>query len=431
MDLDAKFDLLFKTIADNEKKRMEAEERTRADYLELKKTVEGRIPAMEKKVEELGESLQSLSTKVEQLEGNTMRQVKFEPFSAASASGVQGGAKEEQFGGVAGMFTPNGHKIWIQPAQSHYFRKRLWKAVWGTESSRSIRLIGWVQGTELLMLIDSGSTHSFMDETVGSKMVGVSPLRKPLLLNLGGYDIILGMDWLEQFSPMQVDWSQKWMEIQVNNQPVRLQEPTELPPKRYCDHSIPLVPVATPVNLRPYRFNPALKDEIEKQISDMLKSGVIQPSHSAFSSPALLVKKKDVFHVSQLKSAVGFSGLVQSKLPTDTSTLQFPLHILDRRLAKKAALAWGQANFQGEGLVRKCDPEEDKDKRREPSIEKAKEAGRQAEDLGLSFSSSEEAQYQDIELAIGGVGGSGSILLDLRGNYHSVAKLCVCLSESL
>jgi hypothetical protein len=57
-------------------------------------------------------------------------------------------------------------------------------------------------------------------------------------------------------------------------------------------------------------------------------------------------------------------------------------------------LAWGQANFQGEGLVRRCDPEEDKDKRREPSIEKAEEAGRQAEDLGLSSSSSEKAQYQ-------------------------------------
>lgn len=297
------------------------------------------------------------------------------------------------------------------------------QAVWGTESSRSIRLIGWVQGTELLMLIDSGSTHSFMDETVGSKMVGVSPLRKPLsmqladggsllcsheianckwwmqghsfssnfrLLNLGGYDIILGMDWLEQFSPMQVDWSQKWMEIQVNNQPVRLQgitsqtnscnaisaeqclgmarkgsilylvqltssvseicdtmpeavqnlllkfqdvfsEPTELPPKRYCDHSIPLVPVATPINLRPYRFNPALKDEIEKQISDMLKSGVIQPSHSAFSSPALLVKKKD-----------GTWRLVidYRKLNAITIKGTYPMPIIDELLDELSQAKW-------------------------------------------------------------------------------------------
>lgn len=45
--------------------------------------------------------------------------------------------------------------------------------------------------------------------------------------------------------------------------------------------------------LRPYRHNLAQKDEIERQVSKMLSSGVIQPSTSAYSSPALLVKKTD------------------------------------------------------------------------------------------------------------------------------------------
>jgi len=66
-----------------------------------------------------------------------------------------------------------------------------------------------------------------------------------------------------------------------------------LPPARDCDHSIPLVAGAKPVYIRPYRYPPALKDEIEKQIQDMLDKGLIQPSSSPFSSPLLLVKKKD------------------------------------------------------------------------------------------------------------------------------------------
>jgi len=48
------------------------------------------------------------------------------------------------------------------------------------------------------------------------------------------------------------------------------QESTELPPRRQCDHHIPLVPSAPPVAVRQYRYKPAFKDEIEKQVSEML-----------------------------------------------------------------------------------------------------------------------------------------------------------------
>lgn len=259
------------------------------------------------------------------------------------------------------------------------------QALHGSESSKSIKLRGWVQNRELLVLVDSGSTHSFIDEQKGQHMRGLQALQSPLkvqvadggqipcsriipqcswwtqghsfktdfrLLPLGSYDVILGMDWLEQHSPMQINWSHKWLEFQYNQQLTRLQglipqldqcdtisvhqlqgmaktdsiecmvqliqtaeqetsevpaevqpllqefqdlftEPTGLPPKRTCDHHIPLIPGAKPVNLRPYRYKPALKNEIERQVAEMLKSGVIQPSQSPFSSPALLVKKKD------------------------------------------------------------------------------------------------------------------------------------------
>jgi hypothetical protein len=71
------------------------------------------------------------------------------------------------------------------------------------------------------------------------------------------------------------------------------QPPDSLPPSRACNHAIPLIPGAQPFYIRPYRYPPALKDEIERQVKEMLSQGLIQPSTSLFSSPVLLVKKKD------------------------------------------------------------------------------------------------------------------------------------------
>ena len=59
------------------------------------------------------------------------------------------------------------------------------------------------------------------------------------------------------------------------------------------DHRIHLLPGTSPVAVRPYRYPQLLKDEIERQCADMLRQGIIRPSTSAFSSPVLLVRKKD------------------------------------------------------------------------------------------------------------------------------------------
>jgi len=69
--------------------------------------------------------------------------------------------------------------------------------------------------------------------------------------------------------------------------------PTTLPPSRSFDHCIHLLPGTSPVAVRPYRYPQLLKDEIEQQCTDMLRQGIIRPSTSAFSSPMLLVRKKD------------------------------------------------------------------------------------------------------------------------------------------
>lgn len=69
-------------------------------------------------------------------------------------------------------------------------------------------------------------------------------------------------------------------------------QPSGLPPHSEHDHSILLIPGATPVKVRPYRYPHSQKEQIELMVQQMLDEGIIQPSKSPFSSPILLVKKK-------------------------------------------------------------------------------------------------------------------------------------------
>ena len=51
-----------------------------------------------------------------------------------------------------------------------------------------------------------------------------------LVLPLGAYDMVLGMNWLEQFRPMTCDWQDKWVEFHYQDKLVKLQGVLSLPP---------------------------------------------------------------------------------------------------------------------------------------------------------------------------------------------------------
>lgn len=73
-----------------------------------------------------------------------------------------------------------------------------------------------------------------------------------------------------------------------------LAEPTSLPPFRdNHNHKIPLKEGSDPINQIPYRYAVYQKNEIDKIVEEMLKSGTIQASSSPYASPVVLVKKKD------------------------------------------------------------------------------------------------------------------------------------------
>ena len=71
------------------------------------------------------------------------------------------------------------------------------------------------------------------------------------------------------------------------------QTPVTLPPTRPQDHLIPIMAGSSPVNLNPYKCPYLQRVEIEKMVQEMLTNGIIRHSQSPYSSPVLLVKKRD------------------------------------------------------------------------------------------------------------------------------------------
>jgi hypothetical protein len=71
------------------------------------------------------------------------------------------------------------------------------------------------------------------------------------------------------------------------------QKPAGLPPQRECDHIILLKEGSTPPNIRPYRMPPKQKNMVEAIVKELLQNKEIRNSTSPYSSPALVVIKRD------------------------------------------------------------------------------------------------------------------------------------------
>jgi hypothetical protein len=70
--------------------------------------------------------------------------------------------------------------------------------------------------------------------------------------------------------------------------------PQGLPPSHGVhDHSIPLVPGILAPTICPYRHPFSQKNEIEKMVQELLNASIICPSTSPYSSPVVMVLKKE------------------------------------------------------------------------------------------------------------------------------------------
>ncbi|GKA05702.1 putative reverse transcriptase domain-containing protein [Tanacetum coccineum] len=66
-----------------------------------------------------------------------------------------------------------------------------------------------------------------------------------------------------------------------------------LPPIRQVEFQIDLVPGAAPVARAPYRLAPSKMEELSAQLQELSDKGFIRPSSSPWGAPVLFVKKKD------------------------------------------------------------------------------------------------------------------------------------------
>ena len=62
---------------------------------------------------------------------------------------------------------------------------------------------------------------------------------------------------------------------------------------KYQKHDIPLIDDRSPINSKPFPIPIRFKNELDKELNRLLADGIIVPSSSTYSSPALLIPKKD------------------------------------------------------------------------------------------------------------------------------------------
>nr|GFA11486.1 putative reverse transcriptase domain-containing protein [Tanacetum cinerariifolium] len=138
-------------------------------------------------------------------------------------------------------------------------------------------------------------------------------------VELGSFDIIIGMDWLRRFilcSKAQ-ECMAKGCQIflahisakkeedkskgkQLEDVPVVRDYPEVfpkdllgLPPARPVEFQIDLILGAAPVARAPYRLVPSKMKYLSEQLQELSEKGFIRPSSSPWGAPVLFVKKKD------------------------------------------------------------------------------------------------------------------------------------------
>nr|GEU54737.1 reverse transcriptase domain-containing protein [Tanacetum cinerariifolium] len=151
-------------------------------------------------------------------------------------------------------------------------------------------------------------------------------------IELGTFDVIIGMDWLVKHDAVivcgervvHIPYGNKMLIVECDKGVSRLKVisciKARLPPPRQVEFQIDLVPRVAPVACVPYRLAPSEIKELLVQLQELLEKGFIRPSSSPREAPVLFMKKKD----GSFRMCIGYREL--NKL---TVKNQYPLLRID------------------------------------------------------------------------------------------------------
>ncbi|GJU10877.1 retrotransposable element Tf2 [Tanacetum coccineum] len=266
-------------------------------------------------------------------------------------------------------------------------------ALSGVPHFQTMRVCGHVGKYRIHTLIDSGSTHNFVDTNTatkigcrisaifllpvdvanGNKLFSTLVCKKftwqlqgeifetdVMLVPLGGCKMVLGGKKMpqpitelsslvlcvyhvselsmihasseknkEQQDPVIVQLLQNYEDV--------FDVPNILPPERAYDHKIVLKEGVVPVNVRPYRHPPTQKDAIESMVRELLESGVIRKSQSSFASP-MVMTIKDKFSIPIIEELIDDLQGYYRRFIRSYAVNSHPL----TQLLKKNSFHWNQ-----------------------------------------------------------------------------------------
>ncbi|GJS32629.1 putative reverse transcriptase domain-containing protein [Tanacetum coccineum] len=161
--------------------------------------------------------------------------------------------------------------------------------------------------------------HDYVIELADGRIIGVNTIIRSCTLNflnypfnidlmlveMGSFDIIIGMDWLSKYQVFFARVTTKEAEDKsekkrLDNVPIIQDFPEVfpedllgLPPTRQVEFQIDLIPGAAPIVRAPYRLAPSEMKKLSEQLKELSDKGIIRPSSSPWGAPVLFVKKKD------------------------------------------------------------------------------------------------------------------------------------------